>query len=117
MGCPVNYFEIPTADTGKAKEFYNNLFDWGFKEYPGDYYEIEKADNGLSGGLHKADFEKQPHHVMIYVQVDDLQRYLDKANELGGKTIVPPTNFSEEGAFAVMTDPEGCAIGLWQQLK
>ncbi len=37
----------------------------------------------------------EPHHYTIfYVQVDDVQAYLDKAAALGAKTLVPPVHDS-----------------------
>ena len=44
----------------------------------------------------------------FYVQVDDLQKYLDKAVKLGGKVCVPPIQISPEiGWMAMFTDPDG----------
>ena len=32
------------------------------------------------------------HYTIFYVQVDDVQAYLDKAASFGGKTLVPPVS-------------------------
>jgi len=50
--------------------------------------------------------------LSVYVQVDDLQAYLDKAETLGGKTLVPPTEIPNTVTFAMFQDPEGNMIGL-----
>jgi len=55
--------------------------------------------------------------VTVYVQVDDLQAYLDKANQLGGKTLVPPVEIPEPGSFAWLADLDGNIIGLWKPVK
>jgi predicted enzyme related to lactoylglutathione lyase len=47
------------------------------------------------------------------VQVDDVQAFLDKANSLGGRTLVPPVNITT-GTFAWFSDPEGNRIGLFK---
>lgn len=40
-------------------------------------------------------------------------QYLARAVELGGKTVVPPTDIAEFGlSFAFFADPEGHVIGL-----
>lgn len=52
--------------------------------------------------------------VTFYVHVGDLQAYLDKAEKLGGKTLIPPTPISEGEAFAWFSDPQGNCIGLFQ---
>jgi predicted enzyme related to lactoylglutathione lyase len=52
-------------------------------------------------------------HVTVYVEVDDLAAYLSKAERLGGKTVVPPTEISEFSlSFAFFADPEGHVVGL-----
>jgi predicted enzyme related to lactoylglutathione lyase len=55
-----------------------------------------------------------PSYLTIYVLVDDLQASLDKAQSLGGKTVVPPTPIPNVGSFALFTDPEGHVIGLFK---
>jgi uncharacterized protein len=56
----------------------------------------------------------EPHHyVTVYVQVDDVKAYLDKAVSLGGKMLLPPVSIPT-GTFAWMADPDGNTIGLWK---
>jgi predicted enzyme related to lactoylglutathione lyase len=51
--------------------------------------------------------------ITFYVQVDDLQKYLDRAEELGGKTVMPPSEIPGTGVMlAMFTDPSGNVIGL-----
>ena len=48
------------------------------------------------------------------MRVDDLDTYLDRAEQLGGKRLVPPTDLPGDfGRFAVFTDPDGNQVGLW----
>jgi uncharacterized protein len=52
--------------------------------------------------------------VKIYMRVDDLDACLDRAERLGGKRLVPPTDLPEGyGRFAIFTDPDGNQAGLW----
>jgi predicted enzyme related to lactoylglutathione lyase len=48
---------------------------------------------------------------MFYVDVEDVQAALDKAGELGGKTLVGPITIPA-GTFAWFADPDGNTIGL-----
>ena len=50
----------------------------------------------------------------IYVEVEDLEVYLKKAGELGGKTLVPPVTLPGQGSFAWLAAPEGNIIGIWK---
>ena len=53
-------------------------------------------------------------YVTIYVEVEDLEAYLKKAGELGGKTLVPPVTLPGLGSFAWLAAPEGNIIGIWK---
>lgn len=49
----------------------------------------------------------------FYVEVDDPAKFLEKAEKLGGMTIVPPTEIENFGlTFAFFADPEGHVVGL-----
>ena len=59
----------------------------------------------------------EPHnYITVYAQVDDLPAYVAKAESLGGRTLVPPTEVPNMGSFAWLTDPEGTVFGLWKPL-
>lgn len=58
------------------------------------------SESGINGHITSLGHEPQ-HYVTVYVQVDDLQAYLDKAAALGGKTPVPPVENSRTGKFRV----------------
>jgi predicted enzyme related to lactoylglutathione lyase len=43
-----------------------------------------------------------------------MQAYLDRAEQLGGRTVVGPTPLPGDfGSFAVLADPDGQLVGLW----
>ena len=48
----------------------------------------------------------------IYIEVDDLQAYLSKIEQAGGKTIMPPTEVLNMATIAMFSDPDGIRIGL-----
>jgi NAD(P)-dependent dehydrogenase (short-subunit alcohol dehydrogenase family) len=44
----------------------------------------------------------------------DVAAALDRAEELGGSRLVPPTDLPGEfGRFAILADPDGNQVGLW----
>jgi uncharacterized protein len=90
MSHPVVHFEIGCRDGKKTQAFYSSLFAWDIAE-AGPAAMID-AGGGPTG--HITHLGHEPHHYTIfYVQVDDVQAYLDKAQKLGAKTLVPPTPF------------------------
>src|SRR5262247_1141812 len=111
MGKPVVHFEIGCRDTAKTQAFYSQLFDWDITQ-AGPAANINTGAEGING--HITALGHEPHnYVTVYVQVDDLQAYLDKATALGGKTLVKPVPIPT-GKFAWLADPDGNIIGLLQ---
>lgn len=73
-------------------------------------------DTGSQTGIqgHISSLGHEPHnYTTFYVQVDDVQGYLDKVASLGGKTLVPPVDIPS-GTFAWFSDLEGNTIRLWK---
>ncbi|MFQ6019539.1 MAG: VOC family protein [Dehalococcoidia bacterium] len=115
MGQPVVHFEIAAKDGKKIQDFYAKLFDWRIDANNPMSYGM--ADTGGQGGINGGVYQTQgdmPPYLTFYVQVDDLQGYLSKAESLGGKTVVPPTPIPDTGSFALFHDPEGHMVGLFK---
>ena len=112
MGAAVTHFEIHGKDGATLQKFYADLFDWHVdSNNPMDYGMVDThAGNGINGGVTK-DMNGAA-FVTIYVEVDDLQAALDKAESLGGKTVMPPSDVPGGPTLAQFTDPEGNLIGL-----
>lgn len=117
MPKPVVHFEICGKDYGKTKEFYGKLFEWQPQDLDMGsmkYGMVEPSgEKSIGGGIMGTD-GNIPTYVTFYVQVDDLQKYLDKAEQLGGKTIQPPTPIPGVGSSAMLADIDGNMIGLFK---
>ncbi len=112
MGKPVVHFEIGCRDKAKSSAYYSALFDWKMT----DAGPATMIDTGAAAGIqgHMTSLGHEPFHfVTFYVEVDDVQVYLDKAISLGGKLLVPPVNIPT-GTFAWFGDQDGNTIGLWK---
>src|ERR1700746_113791 len=73
---------------------------------------VGAAEKGIGGGI-GASQDGGPGQVTFYVEVDDPAAYLARAETLGGKTIVPPSEVPDFGlTFAFFADPEGHVVGL-----
>ena len=119
MPNPVAYFELGGKDPEKLSDFYSELFDWSSEAMgaamPGLQYFHVQTNDGIPGGIMQTNEEMgmPPNYVMFYVSVDDIQASLDKAESLGGQTLVPPTEIpGGRGSIAVFQDPQDNVIGL-----
>jgi hypothetical protein len=117
MGQPVAFFEVTSPNAEQAQKFYAELFGWQVSADPamGGYALVDTgAGEGAVGGGIGPSSDPQDSGVKIYMRVDDLDRYLDRAEQLGGKRLVPPADLPGDfGRFAIFADPDGNPVGLW----
>jgi predicted enzyme related to lactoylglutathione lyase len=114
MSDPVLWFEVVGKNGAELRKFYNRLFGWEIAAATGgsDYGLVTADKGGIGGGVGTSE-DGGAGHVTFFVEVDDPTAYLKKAEKLGGKTLVPPTELPDYNlTFAYFTDPEGHLIGL-----
>lgn len=111
MANPVTWFEVSGPDAGALQSFYADLFDWQVDaSNPMSYGMVAASEGGIPGGVGPSPDGSAS--VIWYVAVPDLQAALDKANQLGGKTITPPMQVPDGPELAYFSDPAGNRIGL-----
>lgn len=114
MGMPVVHWEITAKDAPRLEQFYHQMFDWNVADAPLAVHPVDTgSDTGIRGAI-TATNGAWPTGAMFYVQVDDVRQYLNKAEELGATTLLPPTPV-ENGTIAIFRDPEGVRVGLMQR--
>ena len=111
MAHPVVHFEVTGKDFEGLQSFYTELFDWKAQEIPGDipYAMVAKEGMGIGGGIGRA--QNGNGHLTFYVETDDLQGTLDRAEQLGGTTVMPVTELPQV-TIALVSDPAGNMVGL-----
>jgi uncharacterized protein len=117
MGQPVAMFEVTSADADRARKFYAELFGWTVTSDPswGDWSMVDTGagESAVVGGIGASESPGDT-GVKIYMRVDDLAASLQRAERLGGSTILGPTDLPEGfGRFALFADPDGNPVGLW----
>lgn len=55
-----------------------------------------------------------PPHWMIYVAVTDADKTAEKIAPAGGKVVAPPFDVMDYGRMAILQDPAGAMISIWQ---
>jgi predicted enzyme related to lactoylglutathione lyase len=117
MADPVVWFEVTGHDPEGTAKFYGELFGWKVHRSEGGdfvYGEIhDEGGHGISGGIGGTP-DRQP-HVNLYADVDDVQKYLEKAESLGGSTIMPPMDVGDTTTIAQFHDPQGTWFGLYRR--
>ena len=110
------HIELTTGDVAAARDFYGNLFDWKLEDMPmgDDSYTMFTTGEEPGGGIMASPAPGVPTAWMVYVQVEDVAAAVTRAKELGGTVHVDKTPIPDLGFFAMIADPTGGVIGVWE---
>ena len=114
----INWFEIPVSDINRSKLFYSTVFKCGFQdmEINGNPMAMFDAE-GVSGSLwQESNFKAPMHGTRIYLTMpDSIDATLSRVSGAGGEVIQKKAAISAEiGWTAVIADPDGNRIGLYE---
>jgi predicted enzyme related to lactoylglutathione lyase len=105
-----------TTDTDKSRAFYSALLGWTTEdtgpEY-GGYINFLKDGRPIAGCM-KNDDPGKPEIWTIYLQADDAKAVTNAATENGGQVFVDAMDVMDLGTMAVLVDPGGAGVGVWQ---
>ena len=113
------WYELATTDTEAAKRFYTEVIGWGTKVFEGEFgrYDMWTVGDKQVGGLMELPKEARakgaPPYWLGYIHSTDVDGDVRKTSELGGRTLVPPTDIPTVGRFAVVADPQGATIAFF----
>ena len=111
-----SWAELMTSDADAAKDFYTKVFGWGYEDNPtgpdGPVYSMAQRDGHSVAALFGDD--SQPPHWNCYVTVASADEAAGKAAEAGGDVIAEAFDVMDVGRMAVIADPTGAALCLWE---
>jgi predicted enzyme related to lactoylglutathione lyase len=109
-----SWAELATSDAAGAKSFYSTLFGWEYQDNPigeGQVYSMAQRDGRNVAALFSSE---QPPHWNNYVTVASADESARRARELGGKVVAEPFDVMDVGRMAVIEDPTGAMLCLWE---
>ena len=121
LGTPT-WLDYGTPHFQAAQEFYEGLFGWNY-EVGGEetHFYTMVGQNGApvagmmdTSGMTCPDGGPVPVEWSVYLSVDDITTTLDKATASGGTVVSGPHSMDGIGKFAMVIDPAGATIGLWE---
>ncbi|MBI3948480.1 MAG: VOC family protein [Armatimonadetes bacterium] len=117
MPNPICHFEIMVPDPEKARAFYGQVFDWSYREDPThDYIVIHTGADPNGGIMRTPPGVPVAASLNVYVRVDDIDATLKRVEAAGGHVIVSKTDIPGIGAFALFSDPDGVALGIFREV-
>lgn len=116
-----SWVDLATTDVEGAKAFYHRLFGWEAedREVPGDgvYTTFVLRGREVAGAFPQRAEQRErgwPALWMSHVTVADVDATAGRAADLGGLLHAGPADIADAGRLAVVADPTGGTLALWQ---
>lgn len=111
------WIDLMTSDTERSRTFYCELFGWGAEEPNeefGGYFNYTLDGVRIAGCMANQPGSGMPDVWAVYLACADAKQTVDKATASGGTVQVEPMAVADLGTMAVVEDPSGAGIGVWQ---
>ena len=111
------WLDLSAANPDQAREFYSKVFGWKVEvnpdpEYGG--YALAKLGGKDVAGIGPKQDPNGPSAWMVYIGSADANDTVKKTQAAGGKVIVEPMQVGPQGRMAVIQDPSGAFLGVWE---
>lgn len=121
IGDPV-WVDLGSTDLAASKGFYEGLFGWRFVdtgEEMGHYNMVYAGGDLLGGAMDVAGMtcpagDPLPSAWGVFLKVDDIEARFARALEAGATEVMGPQEAGGAGQHAIVLDPGGASIALWQ---
>lgn len=113
MSHPFVFMDLRTTDQDRSRHFYGELFGWAVTDSPGGAMFTGSSGAPWGGLTPLAEQDTRRPQWIPYAPVADLEDALRRAVELGG-TVVRERVDLPQGSVAVIDDPSGATMALWQ---
>jgi len=110
----IAHVEIPSTDLDRSSSFFNKVFGWEFKAF-GQGYLLFNNHKGIMVGLRKVENVAAGDTTVFHINITDIDEVMKKAKENGGKVNREKTVIPAIGWYALINDPDGNTIGLYQK--
>ena len=120
-----SWMDLSTTDPEGAAAFYTAVFGWGRRDVPvddqGNVYTMFLVGDKRVAAQSAMDPEQQAHgipsHWNTYVNVASADDAAARAEASGGTVLVAPFDVLDEGRMAVIQDPAGGILAVWEPGK
>jgi len=116
----VTWLDLMSSDPEGSRKFYGGLFGWTFEvggPETGGYAIASLGGKFVAGVGPRPPDQPVPTAWTVYLATDDLDRTLTAVKEAGGQVHVPAMDVMDQGRMAIIADPTGGVVGLWQAMR
>ena len=111
------WYELTTPDVDAAQKFYPRFTGWGTQPFDADYMMWTTEGVPFAGLFRLSDAMAQegvPPNWLAYVEADDVDLTVKKAEAIGAKLVTGPGDIPGAGRYAVLADPQGAMFGVYK---
>ena len=115
------WVDLATSDAEAAKPFYSQLFGWTFEDLPvagmPPYVMAFKGDRRVAALFSLPEDMKARGilpHWQSYINVEDLDAAVQRWQGQGGQVLKAACEVMDAGSMAMVQDPTGAIVYLWQ---
>lgn len=117
-----SWVDLATSNIESSKQFYSALFGWNSEDYmfpaesgqTGVMYSNQKLGEHNVAGIGPIMDENLPVHWNSYISVDNVDDVVEKVKQNNGTIVMEPMDVMESGRMALIQDPTGAYLSLWQ---
>ncbi len=116
IGSPC-WADLWTSDVEGSRKFYAELFGWEAQEPSaefGGYFMFTRQGVPIAGAMGDMGDMKANNSWKVYLATDDVAKTVETATGEGAQLVAPPMAITDLGSQAVIVDPTGAAVGIWQ---
>jgi uncharacterized protein len=118
MAETICHFEFVSDDPQRSRAFYTQVFtSWKFNDQGMPGYTMINTGGDPGGGLFARPKEVPGPGLNVYILVESIVATLDRARQAGGQVICGKTELPGMGWWAMFTDLDGIAVGLFEPIK
>jgi predicted enzyme related to lactoylglutathione lyase len=111
IGAPC-WIDLGTTDPERSRAFYSDLFGWTVVDPGPDYGGY--ANFAKDGVQVAGSMQTETNGWSVYLAVADAAATCDAAAAHGGAVVMPAMEVQRLGSMAMVADPGGSVVGLWQ---
>ena len=107
--------DLASSDPQRAREFYGGLLGWRATEPgTGGYLDFLHRGAVVAGMMPNSPETAFPDTWTVYLAYRDAEGSADAAADAGGQVVLEPQQVGQKGSMALLGDPSGGTIGVWQ---
>ena len=112
------WVDVRTPDVDAATGFYGQLVGWHFAQSTPigapQRYAVASLGGREVAGIGGPTEEGEPAQWRTFVAIDDCDRSAAQVLAAGGRILQPPQDAGPGGRSAIVVDPQGATLVLWQ---